>query len=42
MIGTTRGRVNIFLNRFRRDGLIEWEIPIRVHRPRVTRLLEKF
>ena len=42
MIGTTRGRVNIFLNRLRRDGLIEWETPIRVHRPRVKRLLQQY
>ena len=42
MIGTTRGRVNMFLNRFRRDGLIEYETPIRVHRRRVKSMLDKF
>ena len=42
MIGTTRGRVNAFLHRFRRDGLIEYEMPIRVHRARAKSMLERY
>jgi CRP-like cAMP-binding protein len=32
MIGTTRSRVNFFMNRFRKLGLIEYNGRIRVHR----------
>jgi len=32
MIGTTRSRVNFFMNRFRRLGLIEYNSRIRVHK----------
>lgn len=42
MVGTTRGRVNVFLNRFRQDGLIENETPIRVYRARMKAMLRKF
>jgi DNA-binding IclR family transcriptional regulator len=33
MIGTTRSRVNLFLNKFRRLGFIEYkgELPIRIN-----------
>jgi hypothetical protein len=32
MIGTTRSRVNFFMNRFRKLGLIEYNSRIRVHK----------
>jgi hypothetical protein len=32
MVGTTRSRVNFFMNRFRKLGLIEYNNRIRVHR----------
>jgi CRP-like cAMP-binding protein len=32
MIGTTRSRVNFFMNRFRKLGLIEYNNRIRVHK----------
>jgi hypothetical protein len=34
MVGTTRSRVNFFLNKFKRLGFIEYtgELPIKVHR----------
>jgi hypothetical protein len=32
MIGTTRSRVNFFMNRFRKLGLIEYNGRIRVHK----------
>jgi CRP-like cAMP-binding protein len=32
MVGTTRSRVNFFMNRFRKLGLIEYNGGIRVHR----------
>jgi hypothetical protein len=32
MIGTTRPRVNFFMNRFRKLGLIEYNSRIRVHK----------
>jgi hypothetical protein len=33
MVGTTRSRVNFFMNRFRKLGFIEYNGRIRVHRP---------
>lgn len=36
MIGTTRSRVNFFMNKFRRLGLIEYNGEIRVHRELLT------
>jgi CRP-like cAMP-binding protein len=35
MIGTTRSRVNVLMNRFRDLGLINYKNRIRVHRPRL-------
>ena len=32
MIGTTRARVSHFMNKFRREGYIEYNGEIRVHR----------
>jgi len=32
MIGTTRSRVNFFMNRFRKLGFIDYDGRIRVHR----------
>jgi CRP/FNR family cyclic AMP-dependent transcriptional regulator len=32
MIGTTRSRVNFFMNRFRKLGLIQYDSRIRVHK----------
>jgi CRP-like cAMP-binding protein len=32
MVGTTRARVNFFMNRFRKLGFIEYDGRIRVHR----------
>ena len=31
MVGTTRSRINFFLNRFRRQGLIHYEKGLRIH-----------
>jgi CRP/FNR family transcriptional regulator, cyclic AMP receptor protein len=32
MIGTTRSRVNVFMNRFRKMGFIDYNGRIRVHK----------
>lgn len=32
MIGSTRSRVNTFMNRFRKIGFIEYDSQIRVHK----------
>lgn len=39
MIGSTRSRVNGFMNRFRKLGLIDYDTDIRVHRPMMRRYL---
>jgi CRP-like cAMP-binding protein len=39
MIGTTRSRVNFFMNRFRNLGLIEYKDRIQVHKPRLKAVL---
>lgn len=36
MVGTTRSRVNFFMNKFRRLGLIEYNGEVRVHRELLT------
>jgi CRP/FNR family cyclic AMP-dependent transcriptional regulator len=43
MIGTTRSRVNFFLNKFRKLGLIEYagQLPLTVNPARLTRLLHE-
>lgn len=40
IVGTTRSRVNVFMNRFRRHGLIDYNRRIRVHKLRLRRILE--
>jgi CRP/FNR family cyclic AMP-dependent transcriptional regulator len=32
MVGTTRSRVNFFMNKFKKLGLIDYEDGLRVHR----------
>jgi CRP/FNR family transcriptional regulator, cyclic AMP receptor protein len=39
MIGTTRTNVNLFMNKFRQHGLIEYNGDIRVNRPLLAKLL---
>jgi CRP-like cAMP-binding protein len=39
MVGTTRSRVSIFMNRFRDLGLISYKDRIRVHKPRLEAML---
>ena len=39
MIGTTRSRVNFFMNRFRKLGLIEYNGRIKIHRSRLNLVL---
>jgi CRP/FNR family transcriptional regulator, cyclic AMP receptor protein len=39
MIGTSRSRVNIFMNQFRKDGFIDYKGRIRVHRSLASVLL---
>jgi CRP/FNR family cyclic AMP-dependent transcriptional regulator len=43
MVGTSRSRVNIFMNRFRRQGLVQYdnELEVRVHRSRMHELLQE-
>jgi CRP/FNR family transcriptional regulator, cyclic AMP receptor protein len=43
MIGTTRSRVNFFLNKFRKLGFIEYEgqFPLTVHPSRLTMMLHE-
>jgi CRP/FNR family transcriptional regulator, cyclic AMP receptor protein len=31
MVGTTRGRVNFFMNKFRKLGLIEYNSGLKIH-----------
>jgi CRP/FNR family transcriptional regulator, cyclic AMP receptor protein len=33
MIGTTRSRVNFFMNKFRKLGLIDYNGKLEIHRP---------
>jgi CRP-like cAMP-binding protein len=40
LIGTTRSRVSFFMNRFREQGLIEYDRRIRVHRSLLSVLLQ--
>src|SRR4029079_19467148 len=39
IVGTTRSRINQFMNKFRQLGLIEYNGEIRVNRARMTRIL---
>ncbi len=41
MIGTTRSRVNFFMNRFRRLGFIEYRGRIRVNKVRLSTILRE-
>jgi CRP/FNR family cyclic AMP-dependent transcriptional regulator len=41
MVGTTRSRVNFFMNRFRNQGLIEYRKSICVHKELLTVILER-
>ena len=41
MIGTTRPRVNFFMNKFRRLGLIDYDGQIKVHRPLLSMFLHE-
>jgi len=36
MVGTTRSRVNVFMNKFRREGLIEYRGAIRINSSLLT------
>jgi CRP/FNR family transcriptional regulator, cyclic AMP receptor protein len=39
MIGTTRSRVNFFMNKFRRNGWIDYNGTIHVHQALLTAVL---
>ena len=41
MIGTTRPRVNFFMNKFRRLGLIDYDGQIKVHRSLLSMFLHE-
>jgi CRP/FNR family cyclic AMP-dependent transcriptional regulator len=41
MIGTTRSRVNLFMNKFRKLGFIEYNGEIRIHRSLLTVILHE-
>ena len=41
IIGTTRSRVNFFMNKFRRLGLIDYNGKIRVHRFLLNMVLQE-
>jgi CRP/FNR family cyclic AMP-dependent transcriptional regulator len=41
MIGTTRARVNFFMNKFRRLGLIDYNGQIKVHRSLLSLFLHE-
>jgi CRP/FNR family transcriptional regulator, cyclic AMP receptor protein len=41
MIGTTRSRVSLFMNRFRKLGFIEYNGEIRVHDPLLNIFLQE-
>ena len=40
MVGTTRSRINFFLNKFRRQGLIDYDNGLRIH-PSLTTIVKK-
>jgi CRP/FNR family transcriptional regulator, cyclic AMP receptor protein len=39
VVGTTRPRINFFLNKFRKEGLIEYNGGLKVHEARLSRIL---
>jgi CRP/FNR family transcriptional regulator, cyclic AMP receptor protein len=41
MIGTTRSRVNLFMNKFRKLGFIEYNGEIKINRPLLTVVLHE-
>jgi CRP-like cAMP-binding protein len=41
MVGTTRARVNLFMNKFRRLGLIDYNGRIKVHRSLLNMVLHE-
>ena len=41
MVGTTRSRINLFMNRFRDKGMIEYNRRIRVHKPLLRKVVEE-
>lgn len=41
IIGTTRSRVNFFMNKFRRLGLIDYNGKIRLHRSLLNMVLQE-
>ena len=40
MVGTTRSRISFFMNKFRRAGFIEYKGHLRVHRDRLSTVLD--